>query len=53
MSINKTRLWSKIEDGFLTDSLVVYIEKEIANTISVDVIVDDFYELKSHRAQLR
>jgi hypothetical protein len=32
MKVAKTRLHNKMEDEFLTNSLVVYIEKEIAET---------------------
>jgi hypothetical protein len=41
MNIIKTRLRNKIEDEFLTDSLMLYIEKEIAATLSTDSIIDD------------
>ncbi|GAV85285.1 Dimer_Tnp_hAT domain-containing protein [Cephalotus follicularis] len=53
MKIIKTRLRSKIEDDFLTNCLVVYIEQVIAEKISVDKIIDDFYDMKKRRAQLR
>ncbi|XP_062161921.1 uncharacterized protein LOC133868946 [Alnus glutinosa] len=49
MNIVKTRLRNKIEDEFLTDSLMVYIEREIAATISIDSIIDDFRDLKKRR----
>ncbi|GAV67696.1 Dimer_Tnp_hAT domain-containing protein [Cephalotus follicularis] len=53
MKIIKTRLRSKMEDDFLTNCLVVYIEQAIAEKISVDKIIDDFYDMKKRRAQLR
>ncbi|CAL5384725.1 unnamed protein product [Camellia sinensis] len=52
MNIVKTSLRNKMEDEFLTDCLVVYIEKEIAENFSSEMIIDDFYSLKHHRAQL-
>jgi hypothetical protein len=38
MNIVKTRLRNKIEDEFLTDFSMVYIEREVAATISKDSI---------------
>ena len=52
MNIVKTSLRNKKEDEFLTDCLVVYIEKEIAENFSSEMIIDDFYSLKHRRAQL-
>lgn len=52
MNIVKTSIRNKMEDEFLTDCLVVYIEKEIAETFSSEMIIDDFYSLKHRRAQL-
>ena len=49
MNIVKTRLCSKIEDDFLSDSLIVYIEKEIAEKISTKSVIDDFRDLKERR----
>ncbi|XP_059431488.1 uncharacterized protein LOC132164990 [Corylus avellana] len=49
MNIIKTRLRNKIEDEFLTDSLMLYIEKEIAATLSIDPIIDDFQDMKTQR----
>jgi hypothetical protein len=49
MNIVKTRLRNKIEDEFLTDSLMVYIEREVATTISIDSIIDDFRDSKKQR----
>ncbi|XP_021757950.1 zinc finger MYM-type protein 1-like [Chenopodium quinoa] len=53
MKIVKTNLRSKMEDNFLRDYLVVYIEKEIAETLSEDSIIDTFYMMKERRAQLK
>uniref|UniRef100_A0A8R7QZA5 HAT C-terminal dimerisation domain-containing protein n=1 Tax=Triticum urartu TaxID=4572 RepID=A0A8R7QZA5_TRIUA len=44
MKLVKTRLRNKMEDGFLRDCLLIYIEKEIAVGISTDAIIDEFDE---------
>jgi hypothetical protein len=49
MNIIKTRLRNKIEDEFLTDFLMLYIEKEIAATLSTDSIIDDFRDMQARR----
>jgi len=49
MNIVKTKLRNKIKDEFLTDSLMVYIEREVATTISIDSIIDDFRDSKKRR----
>jgi len=46
MDIVKTKLRNKIEDEFLTNSLMVYIERKVAATIKIDSIVDDFQDSK-------
>ena len=40
-----------MEDEFLADSLVVYVEREIVETFSLDFILDEFVSLKEHRLQ--
>lgn len=40
MNIVKTKLQNKMEDDFLVDYLVVYIEKEVAKRFSTDAIID-------------
>ena len=49
MRIVKTRLRNKMEDDFLTNSLIMYIEREIAEKLSIDSIIDDFRDLKERR----
>ena len=44
MKLVKTRLRNKIENGFLRDCLVIYIEKEIAIGITTNTIIDEFDE---------
>ncbi len=39
MNIVKSRLHNKMEDDFLMDSLIMYIEKEIAAKFSIDSII--------------
>ena len=46
MKVVKTNLRNKMENDFLTDSLMLYIEKDIASTFSLDSIIDDFEDLK-------
>ncbi|KAH1073882.1 hypothetical protein J1N35_026210 [Gossypium stocksii] len=53
MKIVKTRLRSKMEDDFLRSSLVVYIEKEIAEKFDVNEIIDDFNKVKNRRVQFK
>jgi hypothetical protein len=35
-----------MEDDFLTNYLIVYIEKEIVERFTIDMIIDDFYSMK-------
>ncbi|XP_021719080.1 uncharacterized protein LOC110686799 [Chenopodium quinoa] len=51
MNIVKTQLRSKMEDDFLRDVLVVYIEKEIAVEFSVESLIDDFATMKNRRVR--
>ena len=46
MKLIKTRLRNKIEDDFLSNSSILYIEREIALKFSYDSILDDFWDLK-------
>jgi len=50
MKIIKTRLRNKMEDEFLTDNMIIYIVKEIAENFSFDSIIDEFKDLKERRA---
>ena len=45
----KIRLRNRMEDEFLADNLVVYIEKEIAKNFIVEMIMDEFYFMKDRR----
>ena len=46
MNIIKNRLCNKMEDDFLMDSMILYIEKEIAAKFGTESIIDDFRDLK-------
>ena len=38
-----------MEDDFLTDFMLLYIEREITQLFSTDSIIDDFSNMKMHR----
>ena len=38
-----------MEDDFLMDSMILYIEKEIAAKFGTESIIDDFRDLKEHQ----
>ncbi|KAL5854183.1 hypothetical protein ACOSQ4_003985 [Xanthoceras sorbifolium] len=52
MKLVKTGLRNKMDDKFLANYLVVYIEKEIAEKFSSESIIDDFMSLREHPGQL-
>ncbi|KAK9053851.1 hypothetical protein SSX86_024926 [Deinandra increscens subsp. villosa] len=52
MKIFKTRLRNKMSDEYLADSLVIYLEKEIAENFDSNSIIDEFKDLKGRRAEL-
>jgi hypothetical protein len=51
MKVIKTRLRNKIDDEFLANSLIVYIEREISESFNSDLILDDFVSLRTRRMQ--
>ncbi|XP_050211754.1 uncharacterized protein LOC126661916 [Mercurialis annua] len=53
MSIVKTKLRNKMEDDFLADYLITYIEKKIAKTFTTDSIIDEFYDMKKRSVKFR
>jgi hypothetical protein len=53
MKIVKIRLRNRMKDDFLANYLIVYIEKEIAERFTINMIIDDFYSMKERRAQLK
>jgi hypothetical protein len=48
----KTVLRNKIEEEFLADSMMIYIERELVEDIDLDSIIDEFYSTKHRRVQL-
>ncbi|XP_073219458.1 uncharacterized protein [Cicer arietinum] len=52
MKIIKSRLRNKMEDDFLADTMTIYIEREIAASITSESIIDDFKLIKERRALL-
>ncbi|XP_024453876.2 uncharacterized protein LOC18096834 [Populus trichocarpa] len=48
----KTVLRNKIEEEFLADSMMIYIERELVEDIDSDSIIDEFYSTKHRRVQL-
>ena len=49
MKLLKTRLRNRMEDEFLTDNMIVYIEKEIVRNFTIEMIMDEFYSMKNRR----
>ena len=49
MKLLKTRFRNKMEDEFLADNMIVYIEKEIAGNFTIEMIMDEFYYIKNRR----
>ncbi|KAI8571666.1 hypothetical protein RHMOL_Rhmol01G0136800 [Rhododendron molle] len=49
----KTNLHNKMEDDFLADSMIRYIERDLVQDIDSDSIIDDFYSMKHRKVQLR
>ncbi|KAH6831644.1 hypothetical protein C2S53_009119 [Perilla frutescens var. hirtella] len=48
----KTALRNKMGDDLLEDSLMIYIERDFVKDIDINSVIDEFYVLKSRRAQL-
>ena len=44
---------NKIKDEFLAYFMMIYIERELAEDIDSDSIIDEFYSTKYGRVQLR
>ncbi|XP_021754099.1 uncharacterized protein LOC110719428 [Chenopodium quinoa] len=53
IKIVKTSLRNKMEDDFLSNYLLVYIEKEIAGKFEIKSIIDDFYSMKPRRTRVK
>jgi hypothetical protein len=46
MKIVKIRLYNRMEDDFLANYLIVYIEKKIDERFTIDMIIDYFNSMK-------
>ena len=46
MNVIKTNLRNKMEDEFLSNAMMLFIERDLAATISTDSIIDNFEDLK-------
>ncbi|KAJ1292260.1 hypothetical protein BS78_02G378300 [Paspalum vaginatum] len=53
MKLVKTRLRNKMEDEYLRDCLLIYIEKEEALEFAIDTLIDDFSAKKRRRVDLK
>jgi hypothetical protein len=42
---------NKIKDEFLVYFMMIYIERELAENIDLDSIIDEFYSIKYRRVQ--
>jgi hypothetical protein len=49
----KTVFRNKIEEEFLADSMMIYIERELVEYIDSDSIIDKLYSIKYRRVQLQ
>ena len=49
----KNQLQNKIENEFLTDCMIIHMERDFASSIDNDSIIDEFYSIKKFRAQFR
>jgi hypothetical protein len=49
MKVVKIRLRNKMDDEFLANGLIVYIEREIVESFNLDSILDDFVFLREHK----
>ena len=49
MKLLKTRFRNRMEDEFLANNMIVYIEKEIAGNFTIKMIMDEFYSMKNRR----
>ena len=51
MNIIKNKLRNKIEDEFLDDCMVLYIEKEFVEAVDNEMMIKDFEALGPRRVQ--
>jgi len=48
----KNVLRNKMKEEFLANSIIIYIEQELANDTDSDSIIDEFYSTEHRRVQL-
>ncbi|XP_074557570.1 uncharacterized protein LOC141813501 [Curcuma longa] len=53
MKFLKTTRRNKMDDDLLSDCMILYIERQLSEKIDLESIIDEFYTLKSRRAQLK
>ncbi|CAN1254408.1 hypothetical protein LINPERPRIM_LOCUS8646 [Linum perenne] len=53
MKFVKTDIRSNMADGFLADTLMMFIERDYARKLDRDSIIDEFSKLKNRRVQLK
>ncbi|GJW07729.1 zinc finger MYM-type protein 1-like protein [Tanacetum coccineum] len=53
MKIVKTRLRTKMSDEYLKHCLIIYIEREISDTFTTDMIIDAFNSRKKRRVRFQ
>ena len=53
MKIVKTVLRNKMDEEYLRDSMLINIEREYAEGIVIDEVIDEFYTQKNRRVQLK
>ncbi|KAI9174544.1 hypothetical protein LWI28_018846 [Acer negundo] len=53
MKLVKTPLRNKMKDDFLTDCMVIYIEREIADITDLDSIIDEFDNVKPRKTKFK
>jgi len=52
MKIIKNKLRNKMEAGFLTSTMIIYIERDITTSFNSDSIIEDFKSLKERKGAL-
>ena len=52
MKLIKNDLHNKMGDQFMNDCLLSYIEKDVLDGISNDILIDFFRDMKTRREQL-
>ena len=51
MKIVKNALRNKIGDNYLSHSLICFVEKDLLDTITNEVIIDRFHKMKDHHGK--